>query len=129
MERDGVRSAIPSVDSVAYYGKAIADRATLDDAEAVDETESILSDLKSAVFDEGKPVQALRRQFEQVIRPKSEEELADQQRQKTRRACTSFLRQLDWIAEDYPGEVNEARDAVEAVLALLRDVKPDENAA
>lgn len=68
LERDGVERSIPSIDSVAYFGKALRQGAANDEAPEPDP--EVVEELRRAVFDEGKPVAVLRRTLGPLLYPK-----------------------------------------------------------
>lgn len=71
---DGVAQPIPSVDSVDYLAKALRERDTEEDGSGLP-SEDVIAELKQAIFEEGAPVQSLRKRFDPIIHPKSEAEI------------------------------------------------------
>jgi hypothetical protein len=82
LRRDGVARDIPSLEVIDYYSRAMPPRESDDDPDAValpsssarrrlDAPQSVLDELRSAVFDEGQSLGELRKRFDPVLRPKA----------------------------------------------------------
>ncbi len=75
---DGVAKVIPSYEAVNYYSQALPPGDSEEDelprarrkVELVPPAPELLAEMKSAVFDEGKPVTELRKRFDPVLYPK-----------------------------------------------------------
>ena len=61
LRRDGVARSIPSVDAVDYFARAL--EPANDGESETDPDPEVISQLRHAVFEDNKPVQSLRRQF------------------------------------------------------------------
>lgn|SRR5690554_4915407 len=68
---DGIAQPIPSVDSVDYLAKALREHER-DDEDARLPSEDVIAELKQAIFEEGAPVQSLRKRFDPILHPKSD---------------------------------------------------------
>lgn len=71
LRRDGVAQDIPSFDAVDYFARALGS-ANDADGDGPERPPEVIAELRHAVFDEGKPVAALRRQFNAVLNPRPE---------------------------------------------------------
>ncbi|RLB51358.1 MAG: hypothetical protein DRJ42_17000 [Deltaproteobacteria bacterium] len=69
LNRDGVAQSIPTVDAVDYFAQALSPSPNAKHP-VPEPTEDVIQDLKSAVFDDNKPIAVLRREFNPVLRPK-----------------------------------------------------------
>lgn len=85
---DGIAQQIPSVDSVDYLAKALREREDEDDDSPLP-SEDVIAELKQAIFEEGAPVQSLRKRFDPIINPKSE---ADLEREAIKKALAALRR-------------------------------------
>lgn len=85
---DGIAQQIPSVDSVDYLAKALREREDEDDDSPLP-SEDVIAELKQAIFEEGAPVQSLRKRFDPIINPKSE---ADLEREAIKKALGALRR-------------------------------------
>lgn len=119
LERDGVVRAIPSVQAIDYFSRAV-DRAANDVPEhgslRLDQG-AFIDELRSAVFDDARPVTELRKRFDPILRPQSE---ASQQLQHVDQA----LRTLRKLVETLPlidGLSMQRRQRTEASIDLLRE--------
>ncbi len=119
LERDGVVRAIPSVQAIDYFSRAV-DRAANDVPDhgslRLDQG-TLMDELRSAVFDDARPVTELRKRFDPILRPQSE---ARQQLQHVEHA----LRMLRKLVETLPlidGLTMQRRQRTEASIDLLRE--------
>lgn len=116
-------AAPPSLDALDYFSKAVdlterAERALPEGVEAP--ANDVVDQLRAAVFDEGRSVKELRKQFNPVLRPKSPEEETVDGARKTRAAAQRLLElvnNLDGLTEKRVGRV------VAVVESLLRDLE------
>lgn len=119
LERDGVVRAIPSVQAIDYFSRAV-DRAANDAPEHGNlrlEQGAFMDELRSAVFDDARPVTELRKRFDPILRPQSG---ASQQLQHVDNA----LRTLRKLVETLPlidGLSMQRRQRTEASIDLLRE--------
>ncbi len=120
LQRDGVARTIPTVDAVDYFQRAL--EPANDREEAVDPDPEVLNDLRRAVFDDVKPVQSLRRQFNPLLHPKpegaEERELIEKARTTVRR-LTGLLGRVEGLSEARRQEVDGALSGLEQELAEL----------
>lgn len=101
LRRDGLQKPLPPQDSVDWFAKALGERPANDEAdrETAAWPKEVVDELKHAVFDEGMPVAALRRKFDPVIHPKSEEEAELDQA----RRVSAAIRKLRNLIEGFDG--------------------------
>src|SRR5262249_41255550 len=70
LRRDGLRAPIPALESVEYWKRA----------EAEEVPEKTLDELRAAVVDEGAPVSALKRRYQEVVFPVADEDKQESDR-------------------------------------------------
>ncbi len=135
LRRDGVAQSIPSVDCVDYFAQALGIGAANDgprkrrgDGARVEPTEEVVEELRHAVFDEGRSVAELRRQFNPVLRPKP---AGDDRRETIAKAATAAKR-LETLLPDIDGlsagRVTEVTRALEALRQDLDALRADSEA-
>ncbi len=112
--RDGVAQPVPQLDSVDYFSRAMNRDASVEKTDVGDE---VVSALKTAVFDEAKPVSVLKRKFNPILYPKPESaakiELLTKTRAATRR-LESLLPQAETLQKKRSKQIME-------LLAELRE--------
>lgn len=132
LQRDGIAKTIPSYEAIDYYSKVV-DVPANDTSEAEEEesaprprrstklppprvNDEVVSELRSAVFDEGQPVAELRKRFDPVIfpRPKGAEELASIQK------ANAAARKLAELLPDISGLPEAQVTKLESQLGKLR---------
>jgi hypothetical protein len=119
LQRDGVVRAIPSVQAIDYFARAV-DRAAND---AVSRGEvrfgggGALDDLRSAVFEDAQPVTQIRKHFDPILRPQSE---ASQQLGHIDMALRLARKLIDAMPL-IDGLSMQRRQRTEASLDLLRE--------
>lgn len=130
---DGVDTPLPPMDSVHYYAKAVGEDEA--GAGAVQQTtvkaQDVLDELHRAVFEEMRPVQELRKEFNPVLYPKTD----DQQLLERLQRARSGVRRLVGILPDLEGVATGTIADVEAALQrlhrdldrLIAQVKQTEN--
>lgn len=111
LRRDGLQRPMPAVESVDWFAKALGETPANDEREKSWPKE-VVDELKHAVFDEGLPVASLRRKFDAVINPKSEE---DAELDQVRRVSAA-VRKLRNSVEGFDG-VDEKK--IEALVRAL----------
>jgi exonuclease VII small subunit len=138
LKHDGLAREIPSMDSVDYFSRAfgIRDADAENDAPArrrLDAPKAVLEELRSAVFDEARPVTELRKRFDPIFKPKRE---ADPE-QDVLRKTKALAEKLAEAVQAAPG-LTDARVArviamVEALVReldeLIEDDEPKERSA
>jgi hypothetical protein len=118
LQRDGVASAIPTIEAVDYFARALA-REPANDPEPEAE---LMGELHKAVFDEARPLQSLRRQFNPLLNPKPEGVELTQSIERTRAASKrlrSFITSVEGLSEARVEAVSAALEALEQELAAL----------
>jgi hypothetical protein len=134
LEWDGVAKAIPSVEAIDYFARAIGDGPANDsDDEPAPKRgparpAELIGELKSAVFDEGQAVGELRRRFDPVLnpRPKGAERLEVLNKASAAaRKLAELLPDIDGLPEKrvrrLEEELGALRDDLEALAEPLRD--------
>lgn len=119
LQRDGVVRAIPSVQAIDYFARAV-DRAANDAPERGQVRfggGGALDDLRSAVFDDAQPVTQIRKHFDPILRPQSE---ASQQLGHIDMALRLARKLIDAMPL-IDGLSMQRRQRTEASLDLLRE--------
>jgi hypothetical protein len=122
--------AVPSVDAVDYFARVVS-RASDDDG-TVERAPEVIEQLREAVFDQTRPVQTLRRQFNPIVFSKTSAEAEREAMRRARTACKrltellptiedvagarveQLVRELDWLGgelERLGGDEDEAARA------------------
>lgn len=108
LDRDGLAQGIPAMDSVDYFARALGDTTGSSAKQkstrvATPPQPEVVDDLRKAVFDEQLPVTELRKRFDPILKPKTEEDARMEQLHKTS-ACVRRLAQLlesaDFVEDD-----------------------------
>lgn len=111
LDRDGVEQQIPALEAVDYFSKAVGD-----DSQA---SQDVVKELRTAVFDEVRPVAAIRKEFNPVVFPKppgyEDFERLEKIGSGTRR-LTSLLRNCDELPRGLVQDVLSALEALDADL-------------
>ena len=95
LQADGDEAKLPSFDSVDYFARALGER---DSRRAEAPTPEVLDALRDAVFDEARPVSAIRREFHATLSPKSEAEVATDYAERTRAQVRRLLDALPLVS-------------------------------
>ena len=113
LRRDGLQRPMPAVESVDWFAKALNEQPANDEREAGSAwPKEVVDELKHAVFDEGLPVASLRRKFDAVLHPKSDE---DAELDQVRRV-SSAVRKLRNAVEGF--DAVDAKQIAMLTLAL-----------
>ncbi len=118
LDRDGVSEKIPTCDAVDYFAKALRGDAANDGTPYVEPSDDVIAELRAAVFEEGKPVQALRRQFNPLLHPRTD---ARERTQAIDKAHTAIRR----VGKVLAGVEGLAPARVEEVQRVLQGVQED----
>jgi hypothetical protein len=119
LDRDGVVRAIPSYQSIDYFARAV-DHAANDVAERGGVrlgSSNVIDELRSAVFEDGRPLGELRKRFDPILRPQSD---AAQQLQQVDQALR-LLSKLGEILPQLEGLSMQRRQRTDASLDLLKE--------
>ncbi|MBM4357724.1 MAG: hypothetical protein FJ096_06395 [Deltaproteobacteria bacterium] len=119
LEAGGDDARLPSFDAVDYFARAIGEREGKR-ADAV--APEVLDQLKDAVFEDARPIAAIRREFHATLYPKSEDERAAEHAERTRaqvKRLLDALPALDGIPPTTRAEVQRVLERLEAELARL----------
>ncbi len=131
LDRDGIAKTIPSYEAIDYYSKVVDTPANDAGDDEDDEaprprrasklppprvTDEVVSELRTAVFDEGQPVAELRKRFDPIIfpQPKNAEKLAVIQR------ASAAARKLAELLPDIEGLPESQVSRLESQLGKLR---------
>lgn len=118
LQADGVEQPVPSLDAVGYFAKAVDDSDGGSGSAARPpsrKAKDVIDELRRAVFDELKPVGALRREFNPVLFAKSD---AQQTRTVLERA-RSEVRRLIHLLPELEGLSSRRLSQVESALQAL----------
>lgn len=107
LDRDGLAQSIPAMDCVDYFARALADRDAAPQPQrsqrAAPPPPEVVEDLRKAVFDENLPVAQLRKRFDPILKPKTDDEARLEQLHKTSaavRKLVGLLEAADFVADD-----------------------------
>lgn len=107
LDRDGLAQSIPAMDCVDYFARALADRDAVPQKQrtqrAAPPPPEVVEDLRKAVFDENLPVAQLRKRFDPILKPKTDEEARLEQLHKTSAALRKLVQLLevaDFVGDD-----------------------------
>jgi hypothetical protein len=120
---DGVAREVPSLDSVDYFSRALGVRNEDPENDAparrrLDAPKAVIEELRSAVFDEARPVGELRKRFDPILKPKREGDAEQEVLKKTR----ALAERLAEAVQAAPG-LSEAR--VGRVIAMVEALVGD----
>ena len=115
LERDGIENEIPAIDAVDYFRKAVGD------SEA---TKDVVKELRSAVFDEVRPVAAIRKEFNPLVFPKPAGYEDLERLEKTGNAARRLLNLLRNDDQLPRGLVKDALSVLEVLDADLNERIP-----
>lgn len=132
LERDGVSAQVPTCDAVDYFAKALRGEPANDGTPYVEPTPEVIEELKAAVFDEGRPVQSLRRQFNPLLHPKTDGRQRAEAIEKARaaiRRLTKVLGDVEGLGEEHTEAVGKLMQKVQAQLdELMEQAREDQEA-
>jgi hypothetical protein len=107
LDRDGLAKQIPAMDCVDYFARALADPASLPAKErsqrAATPPPEVMDDLRKAVFEEQLPVSQLRKKFDPILKPKTEDDARLEHLHKTSasvRRLAQLLETADFVEDD-----------------------------
>lgn len=113
---------IPSYDSVDYFARAMGEGS---DQPPPDHPPEVIDELREAVFDQARPVSAIRRQFNSVLYPKSEDQLAVDALERARAAAKRIAALLPTIEGLSSRRVQEVEAALEGLRGDLERLLPE----
>ena len=116
LERDGVEREIPALAAVDYFNKAVAEEA--------DASSEVVKELRTAVFDDVRPVASIRKEFNPLVFPKPAgyEDLERLEKVgSTARRLINLLRNADQLPR---GLVNDVLSVLEVLDADLDERIP-----
>lgn len=126
LNRDGLATPIPEMDSVDYFARALIDPATLPPKQrgtrAAPPPPDVVDEMKRAVFDEQLPVAALRKRFDPILKPKTEDDARLDQVHRTSAAVRKLVAQLeasDFVDEDRRKSLLADLDALSGELDVI----------
>lgn len=125
LERDGVEHSMPSLEAVDYFVKASEGEGVSEKARRGD----VLSELKAAIFDDVRPLAAVRKEFGPVLFEKKASERERELLEKTRVAARRLLGLLRNVDSVPAREKDAAVTAVEALEARITTLLPAERKA
>jgi hypothetical protein len=107
LQRDGVAQPIPAYDAVDYFARALRKEGPANDGD------DAVAELRTAVFDDLKPVAQLRKQFDPNVHPRPPDAEEREKLEKTRSAARRLHGCLDEL-----GDLDAAR-----ITRLRRDLE------
>jgi hypothetical protein len=126
LQHDGLAQNVPTCDAVDYFARALRGDPENDaggEAQAELPTE-VVDELRHAVFEENAPVASLRRRFDPILKPTSDEERRADVRKKVSAAAKKLAEQVtevEGLDPDLVARVDDAlvalRDALDALAA------------
>jgi hypothetical protein len=119
LQRDGVARNIPSIDAVDFYTRALGDEQRPGPLRRLDAPDTLLDQLRSAVFDEGQSVRELRDRFTPVMNPRSEGDERLEHARKTRSAAQRLRELVPEVRGLSEARVGRVLAALEALLTDL----------
>lgn len=118
LEWDGVGQAMPTMDAVEYFARAVDPKPSRDGDTPPPPSEEVVQDLKQAIFEDLASAPSLRRRFNDVLRPKSD----DQQR----KAVLGRVRSTATRLESLVSHLDElSGDRVEEVVRCMEELRHD----
>ncbi|MBW1831418.1 MAG: hypothetical protein DRH23_10735 [Deltaproteobacteria bacterium] len=119
LKRDGLSERIPTCDAVDYFAKALKKHPSNDAGHERAVDQSVVDELREAVFEEGAPVAELRKRFNPVFNPKPE---GAEQLDAIRRTVAA-ARRLERMVEEIDGlNRSTARATLDSLEALREDL-------
>lgn len=107
LDRDGLAKQIPGMDCVDYFARALAEPDSLPAKQrsqrVAEPPPEVLEDLRKAVFDEQLPVSQLRKKFDPILKPKTDEDARMEQLHKTSatvKRLVLLLENADFVEPD-----------------------------
>ncbi len=127
LRRDGVASEIPSVDAVDYFAQALNPKPNPKRPLPEPDPE-VIRELKTAVFDDNKPVAVLRREFNPVLKAKPDGAEALERMERASAAArrlTSLVDKIDDLSPDVVAKVQRTlaklTDELDELIPPARD--------
>jgi hypothetical protein len=120
LEEDGAEANVPSCDAVDYFARVLGDGGRAE--ERAEPPPEALDDLHQAVFEEARPVTALRRQFNPIFFAKSDEQLAVDAMVKANAAAqrlAAMLAEINGLSDRRVAEVEAALEGLRGDLEGL----------
>jgi len=122
--RDGVGQEIPTVDAVDYFAQALNPKKN-DKRPIPEPADDVIRELKTAVFDENKPVAVLRREFNPVLRPKPDGAEALERMEKASAAARRLSSLVEKIDDLSPEVVTRVHRTINKLVGELDELIPD----
>lgn len=123
LERDGVVRDVPPLDAVEYFARAFKreddDGGDERASRRLDAPKSVIDELRSAVFDEGSTVNALRKRFDPILNPKAANDEASDSPRKVKALAERFSQAVQSVEGLTDARVARVLAIVEA---LVRDL-------
>jgi len=131
LQADGVDTPLPSMESVNYYAKAVGDDPSVEAQATTVKASDVLDELHRAVFEEMRPVQELRKEFNPVLYAKTDDEQLLERLQRARsgvRRLVGILPDLEGVSARTISEVEQALQVLHKDLErLISQVKQTDN--
>ena len=124
LKRDGIAERIPTADAVDYFARALGTDAANDGKKHPDYPDEVVAELRNAVFDDGAPVSELRKRFNPVFHPKSDERVALEILRKANSSAVKLASQItevQGLSQQRVDQVHAALKQLQHDLSLLTD--------
>jgi hypothetical protein len=125
LQRD-VERPLPSFDAIDYFARMVGSHS--DDPPRGLGRPEVLDELRHAVFEEARPVTALRRQFNPLLQPRSEDEQAKEAAEKASAAARRLAALLPGVRALRRSRINEVVAMLEELQRELDDDAPQRRA-
>lgn len=123
LKRDGIAREIPPLDAVEYFARAFSSND--DDAPAsrrLDAPKGVIDELRSAVFDEGSTVTALRKRFDPILHPKAVQDEASDSLRKVKANAERLAQSVQGVEGLTDKRVARVIAMVEALVRELDEL-------
>jgi hypothetical protein len=124
LRRDGVASQIPTVDAVDYFAQALNPKQN-PKRPLPEPSDDVIRELKTAVFDDNKPVAVLRREFNPVLKAKPEGAEALERMEKASAAARRLGSLIDDIDDLSPEVVTKVQRSLAKLTGELDALIPE----
>lgn len=117
LEWDGVAKQVPEMEAVDYFARAVEPRPRKEGEPAPPPpSDEVVAELKQALFEDQASAPSLRRRFNEVLHPKSD----DAHRRELLQRVRSSARRLEGLVTQVDGLTEDRVDAVTSCMEELR---------
>jgi hypothetical protein len=125
LARDGVAQPIPTIEAVDYFAQALRPQNDARLLSRDEPPETVMRELKAAVFDDAKPVAVLRREFNSLLHPKPDGAEALERMERASAAARRLLALVPQIDDLSPDLVKKVEKSVAALADELEVLVTD----